>query len=96
MALTLFDAVDTFPAASRAFTVNEYVVDGDRPDTVAVVPVTDVARVLPWYTSYPVTPTLSVDADHDNEDDDVPVTARFAGAEGGCVSPPDCAVALNE
>jgi hypothetical protein len=33
VAFTVFDGDDTFPAASRAFTVNEYVVEADRPLT---------------------------------------------------------------
>jgi hypothetical protein len=87
--LTAFDAAEALPAASLAFTVNEYIVDGDRPETVAEVPATVVARALPRNTSYAVTPTLSVEADQDRDTVDgvVAVTARFAGADGGCVSP---------
>jgi len=51
VALTAFDAAEEFPAASRAFTVNEYIVDGERPVTVALLVVTVVARVVPRKTS---------------------------------------------
>jgi hypothetical protein len=60
------------------------VVAGASPSTVALVPVTEVATDPPWYTSYPVTPTLSVDALHERLtlDEVVPVTARPPGALG--------------
>ena len=45
--LTAALSVDTLPRVSLARTVKEYVVFGVSPVTVAVVPVTDVARVLP-------------------------------------------------
>lgn len=46
--LTALDAAETLPAASRALTVNEYVVLGARPLTVALVPVTVLTLVPPW------------------------------------------------
>lgn len=56
------DAADTFPAASRARTLNVYAVDAVNP--VAVYEVADtVATTEPLRsTSYAVTPTLSVAA----------------------------------
>src|SRR6266511_210913 len=83
-------AAETLPAASRALTVYVYVVDAERPASVNEVPVAVVTFVEPRNTSYPVTPTLSVDALHasDTLDAVVPVTVRFAGALGGVVSPP--------
>ncbi len=50
------------------------------------------------YARYPATPTLSVDGDQDSEAEELvtPVTARFAGDEGGVVSPPPLAVAVTE
>ena len=64
--------------------------DAARPVSVAEVPVTVATRVEPRYTSYPVTPTLSVEAVQASEtlEEVVPVECRLAGALGGVVSPP--------
>ena len=77
--------VDTFPAASRASTANVYDVPQLNPATAY-----DVELVCPscdpfLYTVYPVTPTLSVEADQPKVKpvcvtDDAP---RLDGAEGG-------------
>ncbi|MNW71100.1 hypothetical protein D3C74_507400 [compost metagenome] len=50
----------------------------------------DVAKAVRLYTSYPVTPTLSVDAAQLSVMLDIvcAVDARFVGAVGACVSPP--------
>ena len=55
----------------------------------AVVPATLAARVAPRYTSYPVTPTLSVDAVQFRVNPllVMALAARPNGAEGGVVSP---------
>lgn len=82
------DAADWFPARSCALTVKVYEVDGASPVTVADVPATVKAFVDPLYTSYPVTPTLSVAADQLNATP-VLVTVpalRLPGADGGVVS----------
>jgi len=70
--------------------VNEYVVLAARPSTVAEVPVTEIEAAPFADTSYPVTPTLSVDAFHPRltELDVVPVECRLPGVLGGVVSPP--------
>ena len=47
VAVTLPDAADTLPAASRARTVYVYAVPGVRPVSVNVVPVALPTRVLP-------------------------------------------------
>ena len=39
------------PGFTTALHTDEYVVPGDKFDTVALVAVTDVASVLPWNTS---------------------------------------------
>jgi hypothetical protein len=51
VAPTLVLKSDRLPAASFARTLNGYDIDGLRPDTVALVPVTVVADDAPWYTS---------------------------------------------
>jgi hypothetical protein len=86
--VTAFDAADWFPARSWAFTVNVYVVEGASPVTVADVPAMVRAFVEPLYTSYPVTPTLSVDAVQDNATPVVVTVPTFSpvGADGGVVS----------
>jgi hypothetical protein len=75
-------------AASKARTVNVKLVFGVRPLAVNVVVAPVPASVVPRKTRYPVTPTLSVDAVHDNETvvEVVAVTVRFVGAVGGAVS----------
>src|SRR5690606_1229995 len=81
---------ELFPAASCARTLKEYAVAATKPVIFAEVPVTVPMFVLPWKISYPVTPTLSVEAVHES----VAVVwvmfeaAKLVGAEGGCVSPP--------
>ncbi len=57
---------------------------GVRPVTVCVVPV----AVCPLDSTYPVTPTLSVDASHASDTDDavVPVERRLPGTVGATVS----------
>jgi hypothetical protein len=49
----LDESGDPLPAASRALTRNEYVVDGDNPATVADVPFAVATGVAlePWNTS---------------------------------------------
>ncbi len=89
VALTAVLAADRFPAASLATMEKEYVVLTASPVTVAVVPVTVCTKVVPLYTSYPVTPTLSDAAVQDNETLDavVSVTVTFVGTVGAWVSP---------
>jgi hypothetical protein len=41
-------AGEVVPFESLAFTVNEYAVPGVSPLIVALVPVTDAAREVPW------------------------------------------------
>ena len=55
---------EALPAASRATTSYWYVVPHVRPDCEEVVDVTDATFDEFRYTSYAVTPTLSVEADH--------------------------------
>jgi hypothetical protein len=82
------DVADTFPAASNARTPSVWLVPHARPvnvnDAVVVAPALTPSRK----TVYPVTPTLSVDAVHDNGIVVVvvPVDARLVGAEGAVVS----------
>jgi hypothetical protein len=45
VALTVFDAPERFPAASRAFTVYEYAVEAERPVSLYEVPVGDATSV---------------------------------------------------
>ena len=63
---------------------------GDRPVTSKEVPVIFVAftLVVPLYTSYPVTATLSVDAVQDKVKEVVVIleALRLVGAEGGWTS----------
>jgi len=84
---TAADFADS-PAEFVALTEKLYVVLALSPETVALVPPTDVTLVVPWYTSYPVAP---LDAVHDREtlDDVVPVTVSPVGAGGGVTVPPD-------
>jgi hypothetical protein len=86
--LTVLLAVETFPAASFALTVKEYVVEAVKPETAYVVEAVDPIKVAPWYTSYPVTPILSVAAVHDKlvEVEVVPEAANAVGAVGAVVS----------
>ncbi len=68
MTFTVLLAAEIFPAASFAFTVKLYAVAGESPVTEYVVAVVvDPRRLVPLYTSYPVTATLSVDPLHDND-----------------------------
>ena len=78
---------EAFPAASFAFTEKEYVVVGESPVTVYVVEAVEPINEAPWYTSYPVTPTLSVAPDHERlvVVAVVPEAARV-GAVGATVS----------
>jgi hypothetical protein len=82
------EALDTLPAASLALTVNEYVVEAVRPVAVKLVEVGDPMSVVPRYTSYPVTPTASVEAVQvSGTVVDVTVPAvRAVGAVGAMVS----------
>src|SRR5690606_10245500 len=57
---------ELFPAASCARTLKEYAVEATKPVIFAEVPVTVPMFVLPWKISYPVTPTLSVEAVHES------------------------------
>jgi hypothetical protein len=66
----------------------------ERPVNVVEVPVAVPTRDPLRYRPYPVTPTLSEDAPHDNDtlvcvDDE---TARPDGVDGACVSPEHAAV----
>ena len=78
--------------------------DGDRPLAVYVRLAVEPITVPPRSTSYPVTATLSVDADHARvvADDVVPEAASPDGVEGAVVSPvaadvvTDRAVLLDE
>src|SRR2546430_4937382 len=92
--VTALLAAETLSNVSRALTVNVYAVKGDSPVTVAVVPVTEVARVPPRNTSYPAMPFASVEAFHANEtlDEVLPVERRFPGTVGGVVSLPGSSV----
>src|SRR5206468_12785488 len=79
-------AAETLPWVSRALTVNVYDVFGVSPVTVAVVPVTDVASVTPWYTSYPaIGKSVAVATVHLRPTVFVvrAVTARPVGVPGG-------------
>src|SRR5215510_5127971 len=62
LAVTALPAPETLPAASRALTVNVYEVLAASPPTVAFGLFTVDTLAVPAKTSYPVTPTLSVDA----------------------------------
>src|SRR5687767_943486 len=55
-------APDSFPDASKALTVYVCVVCGASPLTVVLVPAAVARTVVPSYTRYPATPTLSVEA----------------------------------
>ena len=90
VAFTITLAGEWLPAASLAMTFKEYVVFGESPVIVAVVPVTEMARDVPWYTSYPVTPTLSVEACQDKVtlEDVTALTITFVGVVGAAVSLP--------
>jgi hypothetical protein len=81
---------ERLPAASSARTVNEYAVEADRPVAVYVRLVVVPITAPPRSTSYPVTPTLSVDADQASvvADDVVPDAASPVGVDGAVVSPP--------
>ena len=57
-------STDSLPAASFALTPTLYEVSGLRPDKLYDVLVVVPSIVPSTYTSYPVTPTLSVDAVH--------------------------------
>ena len=86
--LSADDAALTLPAASTARTVNEYSVFGDNPVAVYAVPATVASNVVPRYTRYDTTPTLSVDAFHANAND---VTVELVdrsdtGTDGAVVS----------
>jgi hypothetical protein len=78
-------AADELPAASRALTVKVKLVPEARPEAVKLVLVVTPIAVPPRDTSYPVTPTLSVDAFQASEmlEAVVAVTRRLAGAVGG-------------
>jgi hypothetical protein len=83
------DAADTLPAASRARTENVYAVDAASPVAVNDVPDGDPTSVaappaLERYTSYAVTPTLSVDpAQVSATEDEVTVPAvGWPGTDG--------------
>jgi hypothetical protein len=91
VAVTAPDGAEVLPAASRAVTVKVYAVAAASPPTVKVVPDVLPTTVPARRTWYPVTPTLSVDADQESETlpDVCPVTVRFAGALGGWVSDVD-------
>ncbi len=90
------DGFELLPAASLARTVNPYAVAGLRPVTVKLVAAVVAMTVPDWRTSYPVTPTLSVEADHASETlfEVLAGLVRFAGTLGGWVStgPPVVAV----
>ncbi len=91
VALALVLCVLVFGTASYASTLYVYVVCGVRFVSVYVVPdVTVVIGVvlLFLYTLYPVTPVLSVDADHASAicDDDSGVACSAVGCVGGWVS----------
>lgn len=89
-AVTTALAPDRFPAASRARTTNEYSVSAANPPTLTEVPAELATTSSPRYTSYPVTPTLSVAASHPNATEAAvtPVARGFPGTEGASVSPP--------
>jgi hypothetical protein len=80
--------VETFPAASTAWTPSVWLVPHVRPVNVKLVVVGVPALTPSRKTVYPATPTLSVEAVQEVASDDVVelVTAKAAGAVGAVVS----------
>ena len=78
---------DRLPAASYASTPNVKLAPQASPVTVNDVLVVVATLVLPLYTPYPLTPTLSVDGFHESEALFCPTDAASpVGVDGGVVS----------
>jgi hypothetical protein len=79
---------DTLPAASEASTPSETGVAQVSPEKTYDVAVVDPTLTPFAYMLYPVTPTLSVEADHDVDTDDAvdAVAPNPAGCDGADVS----------
>ena len=79
---------EVFPDESTAKTSYEYVVEGERPESLKDAP-EGVPTWAPFrYTRYETEPELSVDAVHESisEEEVMFDAARFVGIEGGVVS----------
>ncbi len=79
---------DTFPAASYAATPRLYTVPHESPENAKEVDCVGPVSLPFRYTSYPATPTLSVDAAHDATMDEAvtAVATNDEGVDGGVES----------
>src|SRR5690348_1671604 len=89
--VTVSLACERLSAASRALTYRPQVTPcGTVSEVDSVLPLTDLRNWPSWYTSYDVTPTLSVAASQEKvtELQVRSLTRGFGGMLGGVVSPP--------
>src|SRR5688500_1001635 len=85
------DGAETFPAASTARTEYVWVAPGTASASRKLVPDSVPTTVPSRKTSYPATPTSSVDDDHATSTSVGPVAVAVTapGADGGVTSEPD-------